>query len=250
VKWLPRHRHIENVLSERVGGTWKVGDKIPPEGELCREFGVSRLTIEKALSSLVRRGIIRRWRGRGSYVISLPRQNDFGKLTGSLDDMVASGHRVRAKVLERKAVILPPELQKLFNLSENDAVGILIRRVMLVNDEPLAVLTGHLPFKVGNELDEQGLESKTMSALLTEIGRPPQMVEQVVEAVAADPEIGSHLEVNPGTPLLRIQRIFYSRGQAVHHSVSLYRPDRYRYVQSLERTRRSVVHAAVPRSET
>jgi len=203
--------------------------------------------MQRALSGLVRRGMIRRWPGRGSYVASVPGQSDFGKLTGSLDDIVASGHQVRAKVIERKAILLPSELQKLFKPAESEPVGILIRRVILVNDQPVALIVGHLPLEVGNQLDEQGLKSKTVSVLLAQIGRPPQMVEQVVEAVAADPESAGLLDVNPGAPLLRIQRIFYSRGKAVHHAVSFYRADRYRYVQHLEKTRWSRVRATVPK---
>jgi GntR family transcriptional regulator len=164
--------------------------------------------------------------------------------------MAASGLCVRAKILDRKAVLLPPDLRELFELPESEPIGILIRRIVMVNDQPIALVTGHLPLKVGDKLEERGLETKMVSALLAQIGRPPQKVEQVVEAVAADPENAGHLEVNPGAPLLRIKRIFYSRGKAIHHAVTLYRADRYRYVQSLEKTRWSRVRAAAPKTDS
>lgn len=51
-----------------ISGQWPEGHKIPTEMELCELFGVSRVTIRRALEGLVDRGYLVRTRGRGSYV--------------------------------------------------------------------------------------------------------------------------------------------------------------------------------------
>jgi DNA-binding GntR family transcriptional regulator len=53
-----------------ISGEWPEGFKIPTEMELCETFGVSRVTIRRALDGLVSNGTIARTRGRGSFVIS------------------------------------------------------------------------------------------------------------------------------------------------------------------------------------
>jgi DNA-binding GntR family transcriptional regulator len=53
-----------------ISGEWPEGFKIPPEMELCETFGVSRVTIRRALDGLVLNGTIARTRGRGSFVLS------------------------------------------------------------------------------------------------------------------------------------------------------------------------------------
>ncbi|PLS04234.1 transcriptional regulator [Neobacillus cucumis] len=58
------------ILSEIQAGTFKIGDKLPAERELCEMFGVSRAPIRQALSALELNGIIYSRQGEGVYVKS------------------------------------------------------------------------------------------------------------------------------------------------------------------------------------
>ncbi len=51
-----------------AAGTWKEGDRLPPERQLCRDWDVSRSTLRQALGELEARGLISRHRGRGTFV--------------------------------------------------------------------------------------------------------------------------------------------------------------------------------------
>ncbi|WP_429463573.1 FadR/GntR family transcriptional regulator [Neobacillus sp. B4I6] len=58
------------ILSEIQSGSFKIGDKLPAERELCEQFGVSRASIRQALSALELKGIIYSRQGEGVFVIS------------------------------------------------------------------------------------------------------------------------------------------------------------------------------------
>lgn len=58
------------ILSEIQSGSFKIGDKLPSERELCAQFGVSRATIRQALSALELTGIIYSRQGEGVFVNS------------------------------------------------------------------------------------------------------------------------------------------------------------------------------------
>ncbi|HZG73575.1 MAG TPA: FadR/GntR family transcriptional regulator [Chondromyces sp.] len=58
------------ILSEIQSGSFKVGDKLPAERELCEQFGVSRAPIRQALSALELNGYIYSRQGEGVYVKS------------------------------------------------------------------------------------------------------------------------------------------------------------------------------------
>ena len=58
------------ILSEIQSGSFKIGDKLPAERELCEQFGVSRAPIRQALSALEMNGIIYSRQGEGVYVKS------------------------------------------------------------------------------------------------------------------------------------------------------------------------------------
>lgn len=69
---------IEQIQSAILKGVYRPGDKLPPEGELARQLGVSRTTIREALSALELLGIVEILHGEGTYVrkaVSIPKED-------------------------------------------------------------------------------------------------------------------------------------------------------------------------------
>jgi GntR family transcriptional regulator, transcriptional repressor for pyruvate dehydrogenase complex len=58
----------EQMKASIVSGSWKPGDKIPSENELCQMFNVSRVSVRSAIQKLRAIGIITTLHGRGSFV--------------------------------------------------------------------------------------------------------------------------------------------------------------------------------------
>ncbi len=66
---LPLHAQVAAILKERIlNGTWRSGESIPTEKELCAEFDVARGTVRQALQTLEIEGYLRREQGRGTFV--------------------------------------------------------------------------------------------------------------------------------------------------------------------------------------
>ncbi|HEY2474983.1 MAG TPA: FadR/GntR family transcriptional regulator [Candidatus Cybelea sp.] len=61
---------IERVRALVADGTYRVGDRLPPEGELCELFGVGRSTIREAMRVLANRGLVDIRHGEGTFVVS------------------------------------------------------------------------------------------------------------------------------------------------------------------------------------
>ncbi len=69
VRQAPLSEGVERKLEGRIlSGQWEEGFKLPSEGKLCDEFGVSRTAVREALRELRGRGIIETVNGSGSYV--------------------------------------------------------------------------------------------------------------------------------------------------------------------------------------
>jgi DNA-binding GntR family transcriptional regulator len=67
----PAWAQIEAQLAERIeSGGLQAGERLPPERELARALGVSRMTVRQALDVLARRGLVDRGVGRGTFVRS------------------------------------------------------------------------------------------------------------------------------------------------------------------------------------
>jgi len=61
-------RVTEQIKSMIIDGTYKTGDKLPSEPELCEMFGVSRITIRESLKRLNVMGMIEIMQGKGTFV--------------------------------------------------------------------------------------------------------------------------------------------------------------------------------------
>jgi DNA-binding FadR family transcriptional regulator len=68
---------IERVRTLVADGTYRVGDRLPPEGELCELFGVGRSTIREAMRVLANRGLVEIRHGEGTFVASRTLRESF-----------------------------------------------------------------------------------------------------------------------------------------------------------------------------
>jgi DNA-binding GntR family transcriptional regulator len=89
-----------DIASQIEDGTLSPGDALPPETALARTYGVSRLTVRRALADLARGSAIRTEHGVGSFVASRPLRHriDDGQVS-LLESMAGRGHAVRQLVL-------------------------------------------------------------------------------------------------------------------------------------------------------
>jgi GntR family transcriptional regulator len=85
-------------------------------------------------------------------------------------------------------------------------------------------------------LDQRELQASLYDTLARHYGRPIDHAEQTVSAGLAGEEIGRLLGIPSSRPVLKFDRVAYSRGDAVEHARSWYRADRYELSMSLDDT--------------
>lgn len=105
-------------------GEWAVGEKLPAELQLCRRFGVSKLTLREALRSLEAAGLIAvKVGGRGGAYVGPPRME---RLWASVDDLVRLSVMSPAQLFEaREALELPMLALVCKRADERDIVELL-----------------------------------------------------------------------------------------------------------------------------
>lgn len=66
---VPLYQQLYHTIYEQiVAGKWNPGDKIPSEGQLCSQYGVSRVTVRAAIEKLAEDGLLIKRHGKGTYV--------------------------------------------------------------------------------------------------------------------------------------------------------------------------------------
>ncbi len=231
-KRIPAHAQLSDILrSEIMAGKYDPKIPLPTEVELRKRFKASRFTIRQALETLVVEGLIYRRAGSGTFVTSLPRQQPYVRIVGSVED---------AEALGDETIFVPEHplrLERSRSAAENlrltqEEVWVL-RGTRYLSETPFGYWQIHFPPNVGELLgegfsvrDNKSVIGKVMEETGTKILR----AEQVVSAELADARIAEALNVATGSPALRIERLYLDhKDDPLLWSVSKYRPDQYNY---------------------
>ena len=82
----------QHVLAQIQSGTWQEGEAIPGEEALARTFGVSRMTVNRAIRELSDEQIVERVQGSGTYVAQQKYQATLVEIRNIAEEIAARGH--------------------------------------------------------------------------------------------------------------------------------------------------------------
>jgi GntR family transcriptional regulator len=237
----PLYHQVYLVLRDKiVSGAYGAEGLLPGEPGLAEQFGVSRITIKRALDDLAADGFVRRRRGLGTHVVRrVAGKPVAGNMAGLMENLLVMGLETEVELLEFGYVLPPEDISRMLALGE----GVQAQRAVRVRRHegvPFSYLTTHVPEPIGRAYGRKDLASTPLLALLERSGVVAESAEQTLGARLADPTVAGHLEVSVGSPLLSLSRIVYDPARRpVEHIHALYRPDRYEYRMSLTRERGS-----------
>jgi len=100
----PPYAQVKQYLKDALeAGLWAPGVQIPSEAELVAQFGVSRMTVNRALRELQDAGLITRLQGVGSFAAQLNRVSSTLTINDIQDEIRRRGHRHEARVHLKRA---------------------------------------------------------------------------------------------------------------------------------------------------
>lgn len=101
---LPRYQEIQNHLKSQIlSGSWAPGTKVPSEHELAAQFGCARMTVSKAIGSLVEKGLVVRRRRAGTTVAAPRSQETVLEIHDIQAEVQAGGRLYRFDIQSRRA---------------------------------------------------------------------------------------------------------------------------------------------------
>lgn len=234
----PLYHQIHIILRERIAtGHYGEGEIIPSEAELAKEFGVSRITVKRAVNRLAEDGLVDRARGRGTTVAApgLATPPVTGSIEGLLENLLAMGVETEVRLLDFGYEPAPESAARAMGIDAGTPVQKAVR-VRRLDGAPLSHLVTYVPEDVGRSYERADLENVPLLALLERFGVVVTEAEQTITATLADPAMAEALSVEIGSPLLQVARVVYDQnGRAVEYIRATYRPDRYRYTMRLSR---------------
>lgn len=97
---LPAYGQVKAFIKTRISaGTWRPGDPVPSEAALMEQFGVSRMTVNRALRELMGEGMVTRIQGSGTFVAELHRISSTLAIRDIHEEVTERGHIHTVRVI-------------------------------------------------------------------------------------------------------------------------------------------------------
>lgn len=226
------HQLAEQLQSEINAGKYQPGDKIPSETTLAASFAIGRPTVRQAIDSLVRKRLLIRRRGSGTYVAEAPERVDLFSLAGTIASFKSSKRDPQVKVIEEPCLV---EISDEPTNPFNNTTAISLSRRTMVNSTPVLVEDIFFDATLFSGLENINIKDISLS----------QLVEDTFHFVLAggtqhfgitypDKRLSGLLDLPLTTPLLAVNRFLHSPQMPNAIYSDLYcRTDKFIFSQSL-----------------
>lgn len=234
---IPLYYQLKNIICELIENEEiKPDELVPTERELCEYHGISRMTANKAITSLVNEGLLYRERGKGTFVVKNKEKHRLHNLLGFTEDMQRSGIAVDTKIISFQRKQATKKIQHDLQLAEQQEV-FEITRLRYVGGEPYALETAYLPAALCEGLTPAILENNSLYSILkSQFDLPVEYAHQTIEPILVNDYESQMLEVKQKTLALMLSRLTYTRNDLpIEVTKSIYRSDRYKFEITLKR---------------
>jgi GntR family transcriptional regulator len=225
----PAYLQIANTLAEQIGaGVYRPGDQLPTEPQLRARFGVSPVTIRRAVNLLLDWGLVTTTQGKGTFVRSLDIGEAVFKLHG-ITEMWTGDESVEVMLLEAR--IRPGDGTAAFMLCREPGEPLVyLRRLIKRRGVPIIYQVEHVVYDEHRPLVESQLQVTSLDGLLRAgRGEGVPSGRLTIQAVSLDAEAAKYLRVPEGSPAFCLEHLFWDfEGQPVSWGRFLCRADQFR----------------------
>ncbi|HEY8358175.1 MAG TPA: histidine utilization repressor [Ramlibacter sp.] len=223
---LPAYEQVKAWIRHHIaGGDWKPGDPVPSETALIAQFGVSRMTANRALRELAAEGLVTRVQGSGTRVAELHRISSRLAIRDIHEEVVERGHAHTARVLHAQEEKAGAEIAASLGLRKGARVFHTIL-VHLENGVPIQYEDRYVnPAAAPDYLRTDLTQTSPTLHLLQHA--PLTEASYCIEACLPTTEEAKHLRIKRSEPCLAMQRRTVSGANVASVARLLYPGSRY-----------------------
>lgn len=245
-KKIPAYQRIKDAILDNIHrGKWQAGAAISTEMALAKEFGVSRMTVNRALKELSAERVLERRQGSGTFVAQQQFNHTFVEVRNIAQDLKSANRDYRAQVVSKRIItanMLDEELCHKFNIDEplkmldnND------------NDAPILYEVKIIHFADGQpiQLEERWVDASIVPNFIKQdfsvVNTSDYLIEKIplergsytIRALAAPKDIAEALQIEIQSPTLVLCRQTYSAGKVLTFVKMWHAGDRYQFAGEL-----------------
>lgn len=222
----------EELMKKIVSKQWLPGEKIPSEKELCRLYGVSRITVRKALDELERSGQLMRRQGKGTFVTNISMVQRLSKFYSFSEELKQRGMEEHFQIIDFSQIPADNEVASYLGLEPMSQV-FKLTRLRLVDLTPYTLETSYIPVEVYPALTEEAISSKGLYNAMRAGGIFPDRATEKFRATVIRKYEAEHMGLKIGMPAMHLERVTYSGVRTIEYCSSIVRGDFFTYTVEL-----------------
>jgi GntR family histidine utilization transcriptional repressor len=222
----PLYLKVKHHILENIGsGRWATSTRVPSENDIVKEFGVSRMTANRALRELRDEGILVRIAGVGSFVADRHARAHPLEIRSIADEIRERGHAHRAHVESLERVRAVAELAEDFGIPPRSELYCSVI-VHFENDRPVQLEERYVSPKLAPDYLKIDFNRTTPHDYLTKVA-PLQEAQHLLRAVMPDDRTRKLLTMKRDEPCLLMIRRTWTAGQIASVARLYYPGSRY-----------------------
>ena len=152
---IPLYQQLMNEIEEKINkGIYAPGERLQTEKEMAKTYNVSIITVRKAISELIEKGLVDRKQGKGTFVAKPKFTKDVRKLLSFTEMCHRMNIKPGGKMLENKLVKPSQNVLKQLELLEDSQV-IYISRLRYANGEPVVIENNYFSLEYAKLLEQK-----------------------------------------------------------------------------------------------
>lgn len=218
---------MKEIEKDIKNGVYKPGDKIMTEAEMANVYGVSLITVRRAMGTLMDKGLVVRKQGKGTFVTKPKFSRNMKKLQSFTEMCEQMGVKPGAKMLKNGLVNSDAKIAARLGIETGSKV-VYISRLRLADGEPVQIEKSYFPLRYAFLLDASFDDNSLFDYLMERAGVQVHSSEKVIELCQATAEEAGLLYIKRAAPLLLVRSTAYdTEGEPLYAGVQLINGDRF-----------------------
>lgn len=212
----PEYVRVYNSIRSRIlEGDYVIGELLPSEPELEKQYNVSRTTVRRAVEMLSREGFVEAKQGRGTKVLDFNTTQNINEVSSLSETLARRGYAVYSRNFHIDQIEASPRLARELELEPGEPV-VRIQRIQMADDIPIAIFRNYLiPAFVPNIESYAGKITSLYNFLEDHYHLRIDAAKDLISARSASFEEAEMLRVPIHTALIYLVRICYSGGRII-----------------------------------
>lgn len=229
---VPLYIQLIEIIKDMINNNeLQEGHYLMSERDLCKIQNVSRMTVNKALISLVNEGILERRQGKGTFVSYKKQKLTYERMQGFTEIAQGKKLKVKNKILKFKLDKPSKIVQEYLHLEDDSSLVYQIERVRFIDDDPTILEKIYIPEYMCPDLNKDLLDKNSLYKLYRErYIHKTQKAKQVINPIMLDKSQSKVLDVDLNTLALKIDRVvFTDKEEVLEYTSSLFITDKHQY---------------------